>query len=90
VKRLLLVLFLLSSVAYCSARYIEKPSDVWVEDVHYDSDLNEIIVHAHADFLFFNIDKIYGIKLKDNTNAAETVDRMLGATPKISELRMLK
>ena len=85
-KAFLLVLCL-SSLVYGSVRYTEQASNVLVEDVHYDAELSEIVVHAHAQFMFFSVNKIYGIKVKDSKDAAAIVDRMIGSSPAISELK---
>ena len=89
-RKSILAFLVLSSFWCLSASYQPQKSSVWAEDIHYDANLNMIVVHAHADFLFFSINKIYGIQVKDNANASAIVDRMIGPSPKISELRMSK
>ncbi len=75
---------------YGATEYTQKPSSVWVEGVHYDADLNEIVVHAHADFLIFRINKIYGIKVINKENAQDNLMRMIGSNPTIMELHKIQ
>ena len=84
-KKILLTLLLLTSVVY-GATFIEKPSSVWVEEVHYDEQLQCIVVRVHAQFLFISIDKIYGIKVSNPVGAKEKVETTVGTNPVIVEL----
>ena len=83
--KLLLTLLLISSLAG-AATYKEKPSEVWVEDVHYDEALGDIVIHVHAHFLFIHINRMYGIKVKRSPGIKEKVDEVVGGSPAIMEL----
>lgn len=89
-KKVLFSFFLLTSMAYGATKYIEKPSNVWVENVHYDSDTNTIVVFVHAKFLFISINKTYGIKVKKNDNMENIVEETIGQNPVIVELEKAK
>ena len=84
--KLLIGLLVLASVSYGATVYKETPSEVWVEDVHYDESLQDIVIRVHAHFLFIHIDRIYGIKVKKVNGVKEKVDEVVGGSPLIMEL----
>lgn len=86
-SKLLIGLLVLASVSYGATVYKEKPSEVWVEDVHYDESLQDIVIHVHAYFLFIHIDRIYGIKVKNTQSVKQKVDEVVGGSPLIFELK---
>lgn len=84
-KKILLIILLLTPFVY-GATYIEKPSGVWAEEVHYNEELKCIVVRVHARFFFISIDRVYGIKVKDPVGAKQKVESTVGSNPIIVEL----
>ena len=69
-------------------KYKECPSNVTVESVRYDKKIPAIVVHVHAKVFFFNIDKIYAIKVKNGKTIEKSLDVILGQHPEVVELEV--
>ena len=75
---------------YSNYHYKESPDASYVDDVHYDKELNVIVVHVHARAFFINVDQTYGIRVNDNTDIDKKIASIMGETPSIVRLEKTK
>lgn len=63
----------------------------YVDNVHYDKNLNVIVVNIHAKIFFLDVDENYGILVKgDSTKIDEELKKLLGGDIQIIHLKKVK
>jgi hypothetical protein len=86
-----IALLLCAGVAYASSvvagKYTPDPNETRVDNVHYDKDLKMVIIHIHANVLWFTIEEIYGLKVKDDTDIEAVWKRIIGDRPDVLHLK---
>ena len=88
-----MILLLISSLAIASSvggKYILDPNETRVTDVHYNAELHMVVIHIHAKVLWFEIEEIYGLKVKDDTDIDATWRRIIGDQPDVIHLKRVK
>ena len=91
-RKILIFLSLLCGLAYAStaalkATYVPDPNETRVENAHYDPELKMVVIHVHAKVLWFTIEEIYGLKVKDDSDIDAVWKRIIGDQPQIVHLK---
>jgi len=92
--KVVLPILFLASIAYATVTaaytYKEAPDTSYVDNVHYDAKLKVIVIHVHARAWFINVNQIYGLRVKDDTDIENRIKQMIGEKPEIVRLEINK
>jgi hypothetical protein len=89
-KNILIALLCVATLAFGATKYIPDPNETRVENVHYDPELKMVVIHIHAHVLWFNIEEVYGLKVKDDKDIKNVWERIIGDQPEVVHLKMVK
>jgi hypothetical protein len=89
-SKLLIAALIVSTLAFGATTYAPDPNETRVDNVHYDPELKMVVIHIHAHVLWFNIEEIYGLKVKDDTDIQKVWERVIGDKPDVVHLKKVK
>lgn len=86
----LLLMTSLASAATVAMHYVADPNETTVSNVHYDPDLKMVVIHVHAKVMWFHVEEIYGLKIKDDSTIEKDWLRIIGDQPEVIHLKAVK